>query len=163
VANIWYLLSVLYDYRTLVPQPVLVRGSLGLTVVLLAPVLYSLGRREATPVRFLLGLVVSALGKYSIASLIILILHKFEVWMIWYTLLCLHSLILFSSLLLYFYCVQLFSWLHFKFTRSLCFWRWSRPPSSSRTSLLVSEVSEERHTYINSAICIIACNTTDLF
>ena len=62
VANLWYLSSVIYDYRLLVPQIWLVRVSLVLTLLLLAPVMYSLGKYEATPVRFLLGLVVSALG-----------------------------------------------------------------------------------------------------
>ena len=62
VANLWYLSSVLYDYRTLVASEVLVRSSLLLTVTLLIPVMYGLGRYEATAVRFLLGLVISALG-----------------------------------------------------------------------------------------------------
>jgi hypothetical protein len=57
-----YLTSVVYDYRSLVPPELLVRTSLAATVTLLLPVLVSVGMRGVTPVRFLLALVVSALG-----------------------------------------------------------------------------------------------------
>ena len=62
VSNVWYLLSVIYDYRDMVSREVLVRVSLLLTLTLLFPVLYGLMKYKATPVRLLLGLTASAIG-----------------------------------------------------------------------------------------------------
>lgn len=61
VANLWYVASVVFDYRTVFPIEVMARMSLALTLLMLAPIGWNLMVRRITPIRFLLALTNSAL------------------------------------------------------------------------------------------------------
>ena len=62
VSNLWYTLSVLYDFRQLVSSTLLIRTSLILTLTLLAPVAYDLLRHPLNQTRLLLSLINSSLA-----------------------------------------------------------------------------------------------------
>lgn len=60
VANLWYALSVVYDYRGVVSSNVLTRLSIGLTLLMLAPTLTYLLRNDVNIEKMLLALMNSA-------------------------------------------------------------------------------------------------------
>lgn len=57
VANIWFGLSVIYDFRKILVLSVLTKLSMALTITLMLPILYYLMTNSVTPVSFLLCLV----------------------------------------------------------------------------------------------------------
>jgi alpha-1,3-glucosyltransferase len=62
VSNLWYTMSVVFDFRNIVDTTVLIRASLGLTLLLLAPVGVDLMRKPISHPRLCLSLVNSALS-----------------------------------------------------------------------------------------------------
>lgn len=62
VSNFWYVASVVYDFRGRVAQPVLVRMSLGFTLLLLLPTAYSLIKHRISWDRIILSLLASSLA-----------------------------------------------------------------------------------------------------
>lgn len=62
VANIWYTLSVVVDFRTFLSGPQLLRASLGLTLLLLSPTCWYLLSRPADLPALLLAMINSALA-----------------------------------------------------------------------------------------------------
>ena len=61
VANLWYVASVVFDYRTMFPIHILARMSLALTLLMLSPIGFDLMVRKISPKRFVLALTNSAL------------------------------------------------------------------------------------------------------
>ena len=61
VANLWYVASVVFDYRTVFTIEVMAKMSLALTLLMLSPIGFNLLVRRITPLRFSLALTNSAL------------------------------------------------------------------------------------------------------
>lgn len=62
VSNLWYALSVVYDYREVLPSGQIVYFSLGLTLTLLAPIGYQLLTSKITPTLMYSSLTASSLS-----------------------------------------------------------------------------------------------------
>lgn len=62
VANFWYVSSVVFDFRGKIPQELLVKASLALTLMLLAPTATALLKRQVTADKTILAMVSASLA-----------------------------------------------------------------------------------------------------